>query len=222
MYSDFSPAPPPELNGFGYLPDLGLLQRGDIVLVRPTQPPAPPQDFIRHCLEVGGGSVAWYIQKVQERLRQPPHSRWIHVGLYLGNDLLLEAVTPRVTIRALSRYSPTHFIRVRRREGLSPEDQYRVCLHAARWVGDKYDVAGATGLARGLFGLLSGGLFKAEAPEPTLIKKSLICSELVHKAFLYGLGIPVGHAGGVRTPTPADLSETAMLQDVNVGWRKLG
>jgi hypothetical protein len=212
-YSQFARATPPRLHLFGHLPDLSGMRRGDVILVRPKKEPVSPASLFKHISEVLGGSVAWYIQRAQAQDRDKPHSLWVHAGLYLGDDMILEAVTPRVSIGQFSRYSPTHYIRVRRYPNLTEDEAVSVCLIGASWVGIKYDVAGVRGLAKALFNM--------RTPRARLVKNAFICSELVQMAFLYGASRDVGHVRGVRIPTPADLSFTPTLEDQQIPWRRL-
>jgi hypothetical protein len=205
---------PTEVLTFGFIPDLGSMKPGDIVLVQPKDAPASPsQQPGAFTKEVSGGSIAWHIQQVQTNFQKGAHAQWVHVGLYLGRDLLVEAVTPSVGVNAFSRYAPKHRIKVRRFPNLKATEAHNACVEAMRRIGESYDYKAVIGLAQALLG--------KDTPKPELIKASFICSELVQKAFLYGASKVVVNVGDERTPTPADLAASPFLRDVDVKWRSV-
>lgn len=205
---------PQSVLDFGYIPDLASMKPGYVILVQPKDsPPAPTSQPIAFAKESARGSAAWHIQDVQRRFQNGAHAKWVHAGLYLGRDLLVEAVTPHVSVDAFSRYAPTHRIKVRYFPGLSQKLAHDVCVEAMRRIGERYDVEAIFGLAQAYFG--------KGTPEPKLIKDTFICSELVQKAFLYGAGKVVVNVGNERTSTPADLAASPFLKDADIRWRKI-
>lgn len=205
---------PQAVLSFGYVPDLAAMKPGHIVLVQPKDPPAGPvAQPLSFTKEIARGSAAWHIQDVQKKFQNDAHAGWVHAGLYLGRDLLVEAVTPQVSVDTFSRYAPTHRIKVRYLPGLSQKLAHDVCVEAMRRIGESYDVEAVFGLAQVYFG--------KDTPEPQLIKDTFICSELVQKAFLYGAGKVVVNVGNERTPTPADIAASLLLKDADIKWRKI-
>lgn len=213
VYNKFAGAVPDDVMSFGFLPDLSVLKPGDIILVQPKEPPPSPTDPIAFAKAASSGDVAWAIQDVQKRFQRGANAKWVHVALYLGRDLVVEATPPCVGVNAFSRYGPTHRIRVRRFPKLAPRLAYDACVEAMRRIGESYDVAAVLGLAQVYAGRAT--------PKPELIKKSFICSELVQLAYYHGASKVIVNLGNTRTPTPADLAASPLLEDVNVGWRAL-
>ncbi len=211
VYSKFAASIPPDVIKFGYIPDLEAMKPGDIVLVQPKHPPAPPTQPLQFAKAAARGDAAWHIQDVQKKFQQGANAKWVHAALYVGRDLVVEAVTPRVGVNPFSRYAPMHRIKVRRLPKLSARDAFDICVEALRRIGDKYDYEAIFGLALAYLG--------NDPPEPELIKSTFICSELIQKAFYYGGAKVVVNVGGQRMPTPADLAASSKLQDVAVKWR---
>ncbi len=212
-YTKFGGAPPREIIEFGFIPDLERMKPGDIVLVRPEVAPAKPTQPIRHVKSVLHGDASYYIQTAQKKLQSPPHHRWVHAGLYLGRDLMVEAVSPRVTVNPFSSKAAERCVRVRRMPRISRERIYNTCVEALRRIGKPYDTAKIVELSK--------IYLKNSTIEPDLIKEAYICSDLVHRAFLFGGDAVVVNVRGDRTPTPADLSASTYIDDVSLGWRPI-
>lgn len=212
-YSRFAAAIPREIIEFGYIPDLGQMKLGDIVLVRPEIPPAKPTQPIKHFMSILSGDFSYYIQTAQKKIERSPHYLWVHAGLYLGRDLMVEAVARKVAVNAFSSHAAKRCVRIRRRRNISKAKAYDACIEAVRRVGDSYDTEVIKNL---IIHFLTG---KKIAPD--LIKAAYICSELIQHAFLYGAGDVIVNVGNIRTPTPADLSASPHLIDVPLQWRPI-
>jgi hypothetical protein len=212
VFANFGATKTKELVQLGYVPDLDAMQPADIVLVQPKETPPPPNLPVSHLRAVfGHKDVAFYIQEVQRNFQPADSASWVHVGLYVGRDLMVEAIPGGVTVSAFSRYAPTHRIKIRRVKDLDAAQAHNVCVEALRRLGDPYDSRAAIRLwlAR------SNG-------RPDLHKSAFICSELVRSAFLFGAERPIANTGD-RTPTPADIAApSVVIADVDeVGWRPL-
>lgn len=199
-YDEYGVELPPALLRFKHIPDLSRMQPGDIVLVQPRSAPA----FLRS---------HWWIQQTQSKLVPESYAGWIHAALYVGRDMVVEAVPPRVTVNAFSRYAPTHRIKVRRCPKLGEADVFKACVEALRWIGTPYNNWDVLG-----FGMAYVG---GQPPKQKLIERSFICSNLIHLAFLHGISRPIVKLGNTRAPTPADLAMSSSLHDVAIGWRRL-
>jgi cell wall-associated NlpC family hydrolase len=192
---------------FGYVPDEAQLRPGDLLLVCPKN-----QD-----------AVSNGIRNVQ--LEAGQHKRdacWCHVGIYLGAQeaAICEATLAGVQVGELYDYLPgddvpANWLRFRRDPDMSPEDRWRLCVHALKMIGEPYDV----GAAYRLF-VQSGNRKYFWRSHRSHAGIAVICSQLYRNAFQHVTGrLPV--AKNVNIVLPAELSATPLLQDVPVNWVKL-
>lgn len=212
-YSRFGAAIPREIIEFGYIPDLGQMKPGDIVLVRPETPPAKPTQPIKHFKSILSGDASYYIQTAQKKIERSPNYLWVHAALYLGRDLVVEAVAPKVAVNTFSSHAAKRCVRIRRMPNISRAKAYDACIEAVRRIGDSYDTEAIKNL--------SIHFLTEKKIAPDLIKAAYICSELIQHAFLYGASAVIVNVGNIRTPTPADLSASPYLRDVPLQWRPI-
>lgn len=143
------------------------------------------------------------------------HSRWTHAAIFLSDDFVVEASPiTGVAQRTLYVDIPDKILRIRRQPALTEIERYRVALRALRMLGARYSYGAA--ISTGWY--LLNGLWS----EPSITSLGpVICSNVFSDAYsdvtrklLSGCPIdfPV---------TPAHLSATPDLQDIQVGWLKL-
>jgi hypothetical protein len=176
---------------------------GDILLFSPIQP-AP---------------VARLIQSQQERWgASPEHARFTHAAIYIGLDhLICEAVKSGVKYSTLDSCLDEYCWLARRCPGMTRKLGQRIAAEAVVHLGERYDwqilVAGI---------LTRGNLLNAGAA------KGLVCSRLCDRAVTSALleeGFLANDLGFHPNPqtlvTPAILSSTPKLVDVDLDWRRV-
>jgi len=105
-------------------------------------------------------------------------------------------------------------MRVRRHPNLSEGDRFRLALAALRMLGLRYSWWKAIRIG---FRLL-GGLWKPSEP---LLGRVVICSRVFYDASAEITRILLADCPLDGSTTPAHLSATSSLEDVEVGWLKL-
>jgi hypothetical protein len=192
---------PYHTRNFGYVPDVAALRPGDLLLFRNVRP---------NC-------ISRLIGDAQRRAGfSLSHSRWTHVAVFLYDDLMVEAVPGHgVAPRSLYDYVPQRVIRVRRRADLGDVERYEVALRALRKLGARYShfgvVASAWYFVRGLWNRPDFGGFR----------HIVICSEIFHDAYAEATRSLLRDCPVDAPVTPAHLSATPDLEDVEVGWVKV-
>lgn len=220
-YSDFHQYAPPSVVNFGYVPDFDELLAGDIILFRPVKKPEDPGKlgFVKSAFKK---NFDFYIQSVQSNFQNEYHSQWVHAGLYLGRDLLLEAVRPRVKVSHLSERAVKECIRIRRIKDIEkegPSIRYHACVEAMKRIGERYDMKAIFDLYRVA---KKSRLDLSNKKLINLMKKAYICSEIPHFGYIYGAPDKrIVTFDAKRHPTPADLSASSLMRDVKVDWLPL-
>lgn len=105
VYTRYSAGYPEGLIKFGYVPDLSKMQMGDIILCRTdiADDKKSDENIIRK-----------YIGKVHNRRHTDDNSKWVHVGLYIGRDRMIEAMRPAVRLNTFSERAMKECIKVMR------------------------------------------------------------------------------------------------------------
>jgi hypothetical protein len=150
---------------------------------------------------------------------EPEHARFTHAALYIGLDHLICEAVPLGGVRYSTLDSRLdHFCcLVRRWPGLKPTQSERIALEAAGCLGWKYDWKGLWKAFRTHGPLLDG-------PGADRLVCSRLCDRAITRALLserFGCDDPVFHSKS-PFPTPATLSRTPKLVDVETGWRLVG
>ena len=192
---------PAHVRRFGYVPDLTGCLPGDLILFRSHHPNITGRTIA--AAQLAGGINA-------------EHSRWTHAAIFLSDDFVVEA-SPITGVAQRTLYAdiPDKILRIRRQPALTEIERYRVALRALRMLGARYSYGAA--ISTGWY--LLNGLWSE--PSITSLGPAVICSNVFSDAYsdvtrklLSGCPIdfPV---------TPAHLSATPDLQDIQVGWLKL-
>lgn len=189
---------PPGVRAFGHVPDLNSLLPGDLILFSPVSP--------RWTTRV--------VASAQRRAGFPQeHCRWTHAAVFLFDSLLVEALPWRGVVQSsLLDYVLGHRMRVRRAPGLVLEERYRVALRALSMLGQDY-------AHRGIFILSLDLLRGAWAPRRAMSSRAInICSRVFHDAYVETTRHLLDGCPLDSPATPAHLSATKDLEDVEVAW----
>src|SRR5262249_42955083 len=143
-------------------------------------------------------------------------AQWTHAAVFLSDDQIVEAV-PWHGVRTRSLYTevPHRVLRFRRRQQLDDANRYQIAMRARAMLGSRYSFSEAIKLGgRAKLGMWDrwgamafGGV--------------TICSTVFSDAYLDITrslleGVPVD-----RVATPAHLSATSDLVDINVYWMEV-
>jgi hypothetical protein len=188
----------PKVRAFGFVPNTDRLLPGDLILYAQTD------------------AVAAAIERTQRSAGfAAEDSRWSHAAVYLDQGYLVEAVPFGGVKQSVLHGVPDGLMRFRRIEGLSDIDRYRIALRALSRLGRSYSVGGIPKLG---LRMLAGLWQRVAAPDQ---KGIVICSQVYHDSVVeitrtYLQQCPVDAA-----VTPAHLSCSPSLTDIDVGWLRL-
>lgn len=149
----------------------------------------------------------------------PDHARWTHASLYIGRGRLVEA-TPLGGVRVGLLVGMTfgRELLVRRRLSNPPllmEQRYDIAVHALTGLRRGYSLDAVPRLAwhawrRRLW----------EQDQRPDVGGVIICSTVVRNAYTTAIFTDL-LPGMISVTWPADLSQTAELDDVPIGWAKI-
>jgi hypothetical protein len=168
-------------------------------------------------IEGDSSKIAGAIRKTQSTAGyHPVDARWHHAAVFLGFDFrICEATRNGVKPGSLLDYAATHLIRVRRDPLLDAETGWKISVLAACQIGTPYSVLSILNLA----GRARKGYWQPKQ-ENAHTGKGLICSELYADSYAAATGRTLwNHIS--KEVTPAYLSLTGQLSDIEVGWRPL-
>lgn len=193
---------PKTVRDFGKFPNIDQWQPGDLILVSAIEPNFISRRIIR-AQENGGFSSE--------------DARWHHAAVYIGEARICEATGTGVKVNLLYPYIGSHLIRVRRDQRLTPSDGWRIAINALFRLREKYSFWTILKIA---FQARRG--FWNESVWPNFSSsRAIICSKLYADAYTFTTMRTLQNAAG-ETPIPAFLSNTTLLQDVDIAWYSIG
>ena len=143
-------------------------------------------------------------------------ARWHHAAVYLGFDFrICEATRKGVGTASLLDYAAAHLIRVRRDPGLDEETGWKISVLAACQIGTPYSFLSILNLA----GRAKKGYWHPWQ-HSAHVGRGLICSELYSDCYAAASGRTLWN-NIAKEVTPAYLSVTGQLSDIDLCWRPL-
>lgn len=193
---------PPFLRDFGRFPNVDEWLPGDLVLLSALKQ----------------GRMSKYIVDRQKRGGWPEvDARWHHAAVYIGHYEVCEATVTGVKVSSLyERYVTTHLLRVRRDPDLCTEERYQIALQSLRRLSKGYGFR----QAMAVWWQSIYGFWKDEKRFIVLPGKTVICSSLFAEAYSKITLRTMGNTDR-SIPTPAFLSNTDLLNDVETTWRSI-
>ncbi len=187
---------PPNVRRFGYIPNFRACLPGDLILFRNIVP-----SFSCRCISSA------------QRAFADEDAQWTHAAVFLYDDLIVEAVlSPGVRTRSLCTDIPKRILRIRRCKDISEGDRYKIALRAQSMLGSRYSMFSAFSIG------WKTHLGKWDPIGVPNFGPVIICSKVFHdacvevtRALLQGCSID-------RPITPAHLSATTSLEDIDVKW----
>lgn len=190
---------PPKVRKFGYVPNFRECLPGDLILFRSVS-----YDFF-------GRSISR-----AQRSFPDEDAQWTHAAVFLYDDRIVEAVpVGGVRTRSLCEDIPNRILRVRRRQGLSESDRYKIALRALSMLGSAYSLNAALSIGwRTRLGIWD----RIGVPN---FGPVIICSKVFHDSYI-DITRSLLQGCSIDSPiTPAHLSATTDLQDIAIGWIQL-
>ena len=185
------------------IPDASKLGAGDLILIA--------------SIDEDRSKAAAAIRKAQSIAGYNDRdARWYHAAVYLGFDFrICEATRKGVKTASLLDYAATHLVRIRRAPQLDAETGWKISVLAACHIGTPYNVLSILKLA----GRARKGYWLPRS-DSAHVGSGMICSELYADSYAAATGRTLwNHLS--REVTPAYLSLTDQLSDIEVGWRPL-
>ena len=193
------PQIPPDVRAFGYIPDIGQLRPGDLLLFSSIKP-----SRIAKALST----------KQRDSGFSDEDARWTHAAVHIAKGRMVEAVpVGGVRLGFLFDRILSSLVCVRRRAGLTKLQRAEICIEALSRLGQGYSLSYIWRMRKLLANRFHWDpIHNDDAPN--------ICSMLYYYADLEVTNDTVvpGKYFGI---SPAHLSATKTLADVKVNWLRL-
>ncbi|WP_134724449.1 hypothetical protein [Paracoccus luteus] len=194
-----APHLPAFLSERGVFPDLKPMLPGAVVLFAPRRP----------------GVGQRLIIESQKRKVSAKHAQWTHVGIYIGDGYVCEAMPEGVIIGNVYSKLQTQRIRFRYHAKISREQSYVVAIKALLRRGDRY---GWRRIAAHVKTYLRGHDLLPRSGISRLAEESRhVCSTLCHEAIYQATRLPC-FSHPVDSPSPCDYSISNELVDHDHNW----
>lgn len=191
---------PSDLRKFGRFPDIATWQPGDLILVSAIRP--------------SGVSSAIISTQTQGGYHQDD-ARWHHAAVYTGGEALCEATRHGVMAGLLYPYVGAHRLRIRRDPSITREQGWEIAVAAMTRLNTPYGFGSILKLKlQSLKGFWRGRSAHGRNA------KICICSELYSDAYSWVTQKVLRNMAGDEV-TPAFLSVSPALQDVQTNWLKI-
>lgn len=189
---------PRAVREFGYIPDINLWQPGDLLLFSSIKP---------NWIKKG-------ITRVQGRGWDANHARWHHAAVYIGRARVCEATITGVAVGSVYKYVPDYLIRVRRCPLFlgNPVGAYDIAIAALTRLNRWYSLISVVSV----WWKMASGLLKLDFAATAT--RAHICSHLYADSYSQATKRVLENGG---TPTPAALSASMDLEDVDSQWKCL-
>ncbi len=189
---------PESVRNFGKVLDPAILQPGDLLLVCHKKP----------------RWISRQIQKHQKKLYNTEHSRWHHAIVSAGGVEICEALANGVTAREFWEYMNGDYeLKVRRVRNISPAKRAMIAYYSATMAGKQYGFSNLLGI----IDAISTGKFW----ERSLYRsQGVICSQLYFESCMR-IGVLLMPGVLPERVTPAHLSASALMEDVQLQWAKV-
>lgn len=192
---------PPRVRAFRFVPSVGNLRSGDLLLVSKLGQPLVSEAIRR--VQLRAGFEKW-------------HAQWHHAAVYVGDDQICEAQLSGVRVGSIYDYSDgTYRLRFRRDPKLSDLLSCRLALDAALKLNYRYSFLSVLQL---LWQASNG--WRGDRPR-VLSRRATICSQLYADAH-GSVSETTLDAEARLGMTPAHLSRNKTLEDIPMQWMALG
>jgi len=191
----------PKTRRFGLYPNIDEWLPGDLLLVSQVQ------RGWTHRLIYEGQIAGGYASE---------DARWGHAAIYLGDGEICEAMPAGIQHRSVEHYVDGQWlIRVRRDQTLTMDQRWRIAVRGLTKLRTAYGFGSLLRLAPALMNSFNTVSY-ALRPRQT----AFICSELYANAYspITGKVLQNRRSGEI---TPAFLSSTPLLEDVELYWLKI-
>jgi hypothetical protein len=193
---------PQALRKFGHIPDTSLWRPGDLILVSAIEKSWISKRIVA-AQELGGF--------------KSDDARWHHAAMYLGDHNICEATVSGVKYGTIYKYIDTHLIRIRTGEKLSDDQRWRIALQSMTRLRKSYSFMTLVSIWLQAF----RGFYTLPQSFGLTTGSSIICSKLYADAYSWITKETLDNVAGA-VPTPASLSLSPQLTDVDARWLTIG
>jgi len=202
-----------DVRRFGFVPDISQLKPGDLLLI--SKKLCHTHQAARH-KDLSLKSSKQIILHQETGGHAKEDARWYHAAVYISDFLICEATWPKVIVGDMFTYlkNQDHLLRFRSAPDLDINDRWKIVVNALCSLNEKYNLYAINKLR-----LLSKHGYWIPQKHDYDFQNAKFCSQLYRDAFQNAVkGKAICNTNYV---TPADLSATPFLIDVEVDWLKL-